>query len=804
MWDSLVQDIRQGLRALRHRPAFTAIAVVTLALGIGANTAMFSIIHAVLMRPLPYEDPERLLLLRDLQPPDTTIPTSYPEYLDWKSRGEIFADVATYFRSAYVLTGGEAENVWAVRMSSNMLPMLGIAPALGRGFRPEEDGRHAEPVALISDAFWRRRFGADPQAVGRTLTLDGKVVTIVGVLPPGLGTLLPEDLEAGSGRDLWLPLRLDEGNAPRGLHFMTAIARLPMDVDLAAAQSRADAFASQRQNEGVTDHGARLIPLKTHVVGRIRPALLVLFGAVGMVLLIACGNVANLMLARAVARRQEVAVRMALGAGRLRLVRQFLVESLVLAVLGGAAGVILAGWGVDLLVAARGDWLPRAEEVRLDPAVLLFTVLASVVTALLFGLAPALRATRVALSPALKSGWGRSGLGATRDRLRGAMVVGEVALSLVLLAGAGLLLKSFALLLATDLGFNPSRVLTFNLMAPRGAYAEPPQQARLFHDVLERLAPLPGVEGVAAVYNLPLGGGSTDGYFAIEGRAWPRDASPNADKQMISPGYFQVMRTPLLKGRFFTERDDAAGPKVAIVSKAFADRHFPDEDPIGRRIDFAWDTQGLQEIVGVVGDMRQRGIDEPSPPTIYLPYVQRPEGSMTIVVRSKTPPEALLGAARQVVRQVDPNLPLVHVRTLEEVVSASLTPRRLPMLLLGGLALLALVLGTVGIYGVTSYAVVQRTPEIGMRMALGARPRDVLRMMLGQGMRLVLAGTALGIAGALALTRLLGSLLYGVGAADPPAFLGAAAFLAAVSLLACYVPARRATKVDPMVALRAE
>jgi putative ABC transport system permease protein len=601
-----------------------------------------------------------------------------------------------------------------------------------------------------------------------------------------------------------MPLRLDEQNAPRGLHFMTAIARLAKGVDLAAAQSRADAFAAQRKKDGVTDHGARLIPLKTHVVGRIKTALLVLFGAVGMVLLIACGNVANLMLARAVSRRREIAVRMALGAGRLRLVRQLLVESLVLAVLGGAAGLLLAGWGVELLVAARGDWLPRAQEVRLDPAVLIFTLLASVLTALLFGLAPAVRATRVALSPALKSGGGRDGLGAARDRLRGAMIVGEVALSLVLLAGAGLLLRSFAMLLSTDLGFNPSRVLTFNLMASRAAYPDPPQQARLYHDVLERLAPLPGVEGVGAVYNLPLGGGSTDGSFEIEGREFPRGALPSSDKQMVSPGYFQVMGTPLLKGRFFTERDDATAPKVAIVSKAFADRFFPNEDPVGRRVAFSWDTQGFEEIVGVVGDMRQLGIDEASPATIYVPYLQRTEPSMTIVLRTSTPPETLVGAARQVVRQIDPNLPLVYVRTLEDVVSGSLTARRLPTLLLGGLALLALLLGTVGIYGVTSYAVVQRTPEIGMRMALGARPRDVLQMMLGQGMRLVLAGTAIGLVGALALTRLLTSLLYGVGATDPTAFLAASAFLGGVTLLACYLPARRATRVDPMVALRSE
>ncbi len=804
MMSGFWQDLRYGFRTLRGRPGFTAVAVLTLALGIGANTAMFSVIHAVLIKPLPFPHADRLVLVQDLQPPDSATPVSYPEYLDWRGRREIFDDLGTYFRTSYSVTGGQAENLRATRVSSNLLPMLGVKPALGRGFRSEDDGRRVEPVVLISDALWRRRYAADQAVIGRTLPLDGVAFTIIGVLPKQFVSILPQDLEAGAGRDLWLPLRLDQENAPRGLHFMDAIGRLPQGVDLVAGQSRADAYAQQLRRDGTSDHGARLVPLMTHVVGRIRPALLTLLGAVGLILLVACGNVANLLLARAVARRREIAIRMALGAGRARLVRQLLVESLLLAGLGGGAGLLLAGWGVDLLVAARGDWLPRAEGIRVDPAVLGFTIAASLLTGVLFGLAPALRASRVTLGPELKAGGGRDGLGPGRDRLRGALVVSELAVSLVLLVGAGLLLRSFAGLMAIDVGFDPERALTFNLTAPWGTYKDPPQQARLFQEVLRSLGTLPGVTGVGAVNNLPIGGGGTNGGFEIEGRIWPPDAAPNAEKQIVSHDYFQVMRIPLVKGRFFSPRDASGAPSVTIVNRAFARRYFPGEDPIGRRIDFSWETVGLQEIVGVVGDIRQAGVDEPVPPAIYVPYLQRPIDSMTIVLRGTTPPGTLVAAASERVRAINPDLPLVNVETIEEVIAASLTPRRLPMLLLGGLALLALILGALGIYGVTSYAVAQRTPEIGVRMALGAKPRDVLAMILGEGIKLVVAGTALGLLGALALTRLLSGLLYGIAPSDPPTFLGAAAFLAGVSLLACYLPARRATRVDPMVALRSD
>jgi len=803
MWDGIRQDIRQGLRALRHRPGFTAVAVLTLALGIGATTTMFSVVHAVLMRPLPFPGPERLVLFRDLQPHDTPTPISYPEYLDWRGRREIFADVGVWFRSAFVMGGDRAENVWAVRVSANLLPMLGVEPALGRGFTPEEERRGGGLVVLISDALWRRRFGAESGVIGKTVVLSGTPFTIVGVLPPGFDTILPWDREAGSGRDLFMPLLLDESSAPRGLHFIDAIARLAPGVDRAAAALQADAFAAGLRRDGVSEHGARLLPLKAEVVGAVRPALLVLLGAVGLVLLIACANVANLLLVRGVSRRREIAVRMALGAGRSRLLRQLVVESLLLAAVGGGSGLLLAGWGVDLLAAARVEWLPRAEEIRVDPVVLGFTVFATILTGLLFGLVPAFRASGIALVPALKGEGGRGSAGA-RDRLRHAMVVSELALSLVLLAGAGLLLRSFALLRATDLGFDPQGTLTFEIYGRPKDHREPAQQARLFGRILDDLATLPGVDGVAAVNHLPIGGGSTNGGFALEGKTWPVDGEPMVEKQIVSPDYFRVMRVPLLKGRFFTVADTTDRPHVAIVNQAFADRFLPGGDPIGRQVGFNWGIEGWQEIVGVVGDIRQYGVDQPVPPAMYVAFPQRPIDAMTIVVRSGTPPGTLLASARERLRAIDPELPPINVRTLDEMVGASLTPRRLPMLLLGGMALLALLLATVGIYGVTSYAVAQRTPEIGVRMALGARPRDIMTMVLGDGMRLVAAGTGLGLLGALALTRLLRTLLFGVGTSDPPTLAAAAAFLAVVALLACLVPARRATRVDPMVALRSE
>jgi len=801
MWDGIAQDIRQGLRVLRHRPGFTAVAALTLALGIGATTTMFSVVHAVLMRPLPFPEPERLVLFRDLQPGGTATPMSYPEYVDWRARREIFADVGVWFRSAFVMGGEPAENVWAMRVSANLLPMLGVEPALGRGFTAEEERRGAGLVALISDALWRRRFGADGGVLGTTVILSGTPFTIVGVLPPGFDTILPWDREAGSGRDVFVPLLLDDESAPRGLHFIDAIARLAPGVDLAAAARQADAFAAGLRRDGVSDHGARLLPLKAQVVGAVRPALLVLLGAVGLVLLIACANVANLLLVRGVSRRREFAIRMALGAGRPRLLRQLVVECLLLAAVGGGLGLLLAAWGIDLLAAARVEWLPRAEEIRVDPVVLGFTAFATILTGLLFGLVPAFRASGIGLVPALKGDGGR---GVGGDRLRHVMVVSELALSLVLLAGAGLLLRSFALLRATDLGFDPQRTLTFEIYGRSEDHGEPAQQKRLFGRILDDLATLPGIDGVAAVNHPPIGGGSTNGGFTLEGTTWPAGGEPMVEKQIVSPDYFRVMRVPLIKGRFFTAADTADRPPVAIVNQAFADRFLAGGDPIGRRIGFNWGIEGWQEIVGVVGDIRQLGVDQPAPPAMYVTFPQRPIDAMTIVIRSATPPATLLAAARERLRAIDPELPPLNVRSLEEMVGASLTPRRLPMLLLGGMALLALLLATLGIYGVTSYAVAQRTPEFGVRVALGARRRDVMAMVLGDGMRLVAAGTGLGLVGAVALTRLLRALLFGVGASDPPTLAAAAAFLGVAALVACLIPARRATRVDPIIALRSE
>jgi putative ABC transport system permease protein len=802
------QDIRQGLRALVHRPAFTAVAVATLALGIGATTTMFSVVHAVLVRPLRFADPSRLVLFRDLQPHDLATPLSYPEFTDWRARREIFSDFGGWTRGAYVLSGDPAENVWALRVSANLLPMLGIQPALGRGFRADEERRGAAPVALISDALWRRRFGADPSVLGRSIALSGAPFTIVGVLPPGVDTILPWDRQAGAGRDIVAPLQVDETTSPRGMHFLDAVARLGPGIDLADAARRADAFAEGLKRDGVTDHGVRLLPLQAQVVGGVRPALLVLLGAAGLVLLIACANLANLLLVRGMSRRREIAVRMALGAGRARLLRQLMVESLVLAAVGGGLGLLLAAWGADFLAAGRADWLPRAEEIRVDPAVLGFAAAATILTGLLFGLLPAWRVSGMSLAPALRGEGGRgdgSGGGAGGgDRLRGVMVVSELALSLVLLAGAGLLLRSFAVLSATDPGFDPRHALTFQVSGRSKAYDDPDKQVDLFDRILADLATLPGVEGVAAVNSLPVGGGTINGGFDLEGKEWATGDEPVAEKQIVSPDYFRVMRVPVVRGRAFTTADIATAPHVAMVNQAFVDTFLPGVDPIGKHLGFNWGIEGRQEIVGVVADIRQGGLDEPAPPATYVVYPQRPIETLTVVIRSTGPPAALLAAARGRLRAIDPELPPINVRTLDEMIGVSLAPRRLPMLVLGGMALLALVLAAVGIYGVTSYAVAQRIPEFGVRMALGARPRDLMGMVLAGGVRLVAAGAVLGLAGALAVTRLLRALLYGVGSTDLATFAAATAFLALVALAACLVPARRATRVDPMVALRSE
>ncbi|PYT34121.1 MAG: hypothetical protein DMF52_13840 [Acidobacteria bacterium] len=802
---SLLQDVRYGLRTLRRAPGFTTLAVLTLALGIGATTAIFSVARGVLFRPLPFREPERLVLVQDRQPPSDDTPVSYPEFLSWKESIGAFEGLAASFNTTCALTGaGEPEEIWTVRASSALLPLLGIEPVLGRSFRPEEERRDTEPVAIISDALWKRRFGSDPGVVGRTLTLDGRVSTIVGVLPPRVAGVLPADSLFGQGRDIWLPLRLDTTVAPPGLHFMRVIGRLRPDLDLPRARAEVDAAADLLKKEQKTDHGVTIMALQEHVAGRLRPALLAMLGAVSLLLVIACANVAGLLLARSAGRRAEIAVRMALGAGRLRLVRQLVTESLVLSCLGGILGLILSYWGLDVLVASCRDFLPRADEIAIDGTALVLTLLVTLLTGVLFGLAPAAQISGSDLERGLREGGRSAAAGGAGGRLRGVLVVGEIALSLVLLVGAGLLARSFARLLSTDKGFDPENVVSFSLSLPQGAYPRPDQQSRFFEQALDRLAALPGVSGAAAISELPLGGSGTNGAFRVEGRDDPPGSEPQAEKRIVTPDYFRVLRTPILAGREFTAQDRAGSPAVAIINDALARRMFPGQDPVGRRIEFNWDTTGWQEIVGVVGNVKQYGLQEDMLPTIFVPQAQRPEPAMAVVVRSSLRPDQLVPEIRRQVAALDRNRPLIQVRTMDQVIADSVADRRLPMLILGAFAVAALLLGAIGVYGIVGYSVAQRTQEFGIRMALGARRRDVVRMVLGQGLRLALFGLLIGLAGSLAVARLIAGLLFGITPADPGTLVATSLLILGVALLACYIPARRAARVDPMVALRYE
>jgi len=802
---NLLQDLRYAVRALLKNPSFALIAIVTLALGIGANTAIFSIVNAVLLRPLKYPDPEQLVLVTDTQPPSDETPADYAEYLDWREQAQIFQHLAAYFNTTFTLTGlGDPQQLWGARISANTLPTLGVNPIMGRGFRLEEEVRGSERVALISYGFWQRQFAGDPKVVGQSITLDTNPFTVIGVLPSTFRALNPVDIQTGQERDVWIPLRLNAEIAPRGLHFMTVFGRLRPGVSIEQANAAMAGVNANLQKVHSINHGARLISLQQAIVPQtMRTSLFLLLGAVGFVLLIACGNVANLLLARSTARQKEIAIRLALGASRARLARQLLTESLLLALLSGAAGLLISLWGVSVFVTAARALIPRLDEVGLDFRVLLFTLGVSLATGLLFGLVPAWRASKSAMHETLKEG-GRTGVGAGQQRLRGLLVVAEMALSLVLLIGAGLLVKSFVHVLTADKGFDVEQVLTANLTLSSVKYGEPKQQALFFQQFLESVKTVPGVEAAAIVNNAPLAGGGTNGGIIIEGRPDDPQKRPIAEKSIISPEYFNVMRTSLVRGRVFNDRDNVSGVPVAIINESLARRYFAGEEPIGKRIDFNWDTKGTQEIVGIVRDVKQYGLDLPTEPTIYVPYLQRPDSGMTAVVRSSLDPASLVGALRKQLIALDKEQPLAQVRTMEQVVAESTAQRRVMVMVSAVFGALALLLAALGLYGVMAYTVTLRTREIGVRMALGAQRGDVLRLVIRNGMALALIGIAVGLTGAVALTRLMVSLLFNVTPTDAITFTVVPALLILVALLACFIPARRATKVDPLVALRYE
>ena len=795
---TLGMDLRFGLRMLLRNPAISAIAILTLAIGIGGSTVLFSIVDAVLLRPLPYRDPGRLVVLRDRQPAVPSAPTSYPEYLAWKKETSIFEEVAASFMTAASLTGqGEPASLPALRASASLLPMLGVQPILGRTHTEAEDVRGGERVAVIGEGLWRKRFAADPAVIGKPITLDGEPWTVIGVIPSGMNVLRQRET------DVFLPLRLDVENAQQALHFLFVTGRLrpglPFDQAQRDTTGRAPGIAAELKSE----HGMNLRDLKEWSVGSTSNTLALLGAALGAVLLIACANVAGLLLARAAGRRQEVAIRRAIGASRGDLMRQFLTESLILALGGGVLGCLLAVWGIDLFKSLPEAGIPRAREVTLDATVLLFSLGLSIVTGLLFGLAPAIESSAPAIDP-LKGSSGLSGDTRRVQRMRGLLVVGQVSMSLLLLVGAGLLARSLMGVLSTERGFDVSNVMSMDLALPRSTVKEPADQARFYSDLLDRLRVLPGVETAAACSHLPLSGSSTNGDVLIEGRPAAVGETLLSELRRVSEDYFTALHIPVVRGRGFTERDAAGAPPVAIVNQAFVDRFMPGQDPIGRRVDAQWETHGWQEVVGVVGNIKHDALDAPPLPELYVPFRQVPMDSMTVVVRAASDPTALASLLRREVYAVRADQPIDDMRSMEDVLRASVAPRRLTASMVGAFAWMALFLASIGIYGLLAFWVSERRREIGLRMALGARPRQVLGLVVTRGLLLTGAGLGIGLVASFGLTRLLKGFLYGVGPSDPITLLATPLLLAGVALVASWLPARRAMRIDPAVALRTD
>lgn len=805
-FEELWQDLRYGVRALRKQPGFSLVVVLTLAVGIGTNSTIFSFANGVLLRPLPYANPESLVALDETSPKRnvTSMGVSFPNFLDWRAQNQVFEDIAAYTEGTYTLVGGgEPEQIRGAGVSSGLFEILGVTPALGRTISPEEDRPGSETVVILSHGLWQRRFGSVPGIVGRTISVNDRQHTVVGVMPPGFK--FPEVA------DLWVPLALDTQRWTRNDHGLRAIARLKPGVSLgqAAAEMEAIALRVEEQNP-VTNEGLRVsvTNLRAGLVGDYRQSILILLGVVGFVLLIACVNVANLLLARASSRRREVSIRVALGAGRWRIFRQLITESLVLSAAGGALGLVLALWGLQLLLTAVPVELPFWMKFDLDGRVLAFTAAVSLLTGVVFGAAPALQASKVDLNVTLKEGGRSDGhAGAGMRRLRGLLVVGEVALSLVLLIGAGLMMRSFLRLQQVDVGVDPEHVLTMAVPLPSAKYRELERRSSFFQQLVERVGALPGVREVGAVSNLPLSGSLWGRSLTVEGRpVLSVGEAPMINHCVVTPGYFRAMGIPIQTGRDFAGADAKDAPKVTVVDERLARAYWPGESPLGKRVRFGppESNEPWHTVVGVVGEVRHERADAATRMSVYVPYQQIPVRQMTLAVRTGGDPSALAAAVRNQVRGLDPDQPVTAVRTMGEVVSSAIWQPRLHAILFGVFAAVALALASVGIYGVMSYAVTQRTHEIGVRIALGARPRDIVRMVVGHGLALTLVGIALGAAFALALTRVMTSLLFEVSAADPATFAANVALLTAVSLVACYIPARRATRVDPLVALRYE
>ncbi|HEX5720777.1 MAG TPA: ABC transporter permease [Thermoanaerobaculia bacterium] len=803
---SLHQDLSFSFRTLRKSPGFTLAAVLCFALGIGATTAMFSVVNAVLLRPLPFHEADRVVgLWNHLTKMDLDwLGASAPEYLEYVERNAVFEQIAAYHMGFEVTIGGEAgpESIIAGLSTPSLFPLLGVKAEAGRTFVPEEGVRGEDDVVLLSHGLWRRRFGGDRSVVGRKIEISGEPLTVVGVLPSAF------HLE-GEEVDIWAPLAFDLANLrPRRQRYLNVLGRLKDGLSPAQAQAGIEKLVrevEQEYPEVYQPQGRQvvLVPLQERMVAEVRPALIALLGAVALVLLISCVNVANLLLARATRRQGEIALRTALGADRLRLLRQVLAESTVLAVLGGAVGLLGASWALGLLVAIHPESIPRVDEIQLDGTVVTFTVALSLLTGLAFGLIPGVQLFRREFHPLLKEG-GRSTGG--RGRLRNALVVSEVALAFVLLIGAGLLIESFRQAQRVDPGLEANELLTLRVTLPYSQYREDSRAEGFYRSLLERIEGLPGVEEAAMISNLPLSGQESLTGFLIEGRSLgPADGAPSADERVVSPGYHQAMGIGLVQGRYFQEGDTAQSARVALIDETLARRDWPGESPIGRRIQLGSGGDGpLLTIVGVVEHVRQHGLDRESRPQIYVPFSQGVLRSMSLLVRTSGDPLTLASSVRDAVWELDPGQPVSEIRSMEQVIDDSFAPRRFSTALLASFSAIALLLASLGIYGVMAYNVAQRGREIGLRVAMGAQRSDVLRLIVGQGMFLTLIGLLAGGLGAVALTRFLASQLFGVGAHDPAVFTVVALSLAAIALLASFVPARRALRFDPISILKSE
>jgi putative ABC transport system permease protein len=806
--NTLFQDLRFAFRMLRNNPGFTGVAILTIALGIGANTAIFSVVNAVLLRALPYEDAEQLVMIGETEPssPGGIFPDTGPDFQDWLVQNKVFQGMAAGTIDNATLSGsGEPLKLSGLEVWPGIFKMLGVEPGRGRTFAPDESQPGHNHVVILSYGLWQRAFGGEPGVVGRKISMNGEAYDVIGIMPQSLR--FPEIW--GVKAEYWVPINFEQPawRKDRGNHWIWVMARMKPGVTVAQARAEMETVSTQiahqypNSNTGVI---AKVRSLREVLTGRVRPALLVLFAAVGFLLLIACVNVVNLLLARAIARQREIAVRLAVGSGRWRLVRQLLTESVLLFLMGGAAGLAIGGAALRLLLhAAPAGYLPNVMHVQLNSTVFIFTFLVAFLAGALGGLIPALQSLRTDLQEALKEG-GRA-LSSSHHRARSLLTTGEVALALVMLAGSGLAIRSLARLLGVHAGFDADHVLTLSLSLPRASYPKDAQVVTFYQQLLDRIHSLPGVVSAAAGSELPLYGGN-NGSVYIEGQPVPKNqwSSPLVEWDYITPDFFRTLHVPLLKGRDLTPADTEESQQVAIINETMARRFWPNQDAVGKRFSQGYEQPKWITVIGVVGDVRQFGLEQPPIPEAYFPEYQFAVSQLALVVRTATPPLSQVAAVRGAVRILDKNLPVYAVRDLAQVVSESSAQQRFVALLLTLLASVALVLAAIGIYGVVAYSAASRQHEIGIRMALGAERRDVLMMVVRQGIKLALVGVAIGIVGALALTRFLSSLLYGVKPTDPITFVGVSLILIAVALAACYIPARRAAKVDPMVALRYE